>query len=710
MSVNSAGQQANNLSLEACSISSDGRYVAFSSDATNLVDGDTNGYRDVFVHDRQTGATIRVSVNSQGDQGDGPSYDCAISGNGRFVTFGSFATNLVGDDTNSASDVFVYDRDADGNGVFDETLGVTTRESLDSSEIQGIYGSYVPAISSDGRYVAFVSADTFVSGDMNQVSDVFRRDRAEGTTTAASVASGGDFGTGQCQLCSISPNGRFVTFLSIASDLAPGDGNGVYDVFVHDFQSGGSTLEVSVDSGGLVGDGPSFSSTSVSDAGLVVFASEATNLLGPGGDNNNAKDVFLRDIFAATTTLISVSASGAQGDGLSDFDFSSMTPDGRYVAFYSTANNLVSGDTNGFVDCFVKDRSTGDVTLVSVDSQGGQGNLYSYYPSISANGRFVAFLSTAGNLVPNDTNGVKDVFVRDLLHDGNWTRMGDLTGLGRSGAVGVAIGGKAYVLTGLTTPMPPKNAPSPLWEYRPGSPDSWARKADFPGEPRYYAVGFAIGTKLYIGTGQGVSSRLKDLWEWDQTSDQWSRKADLPSSPRYGAIAFSIGGKGYVGTGWGINGQLRDLWEYTPVAGLPGSWTQKASMPGVDNNRGWATGFSVGGSGFVGLGFGVAKRNDLWEYLPGSPGTWIQRAPFPGGARYSAVGFAIDGRGYVGTGFATLGPTRDFWEYSPGNPGTWTRKTDFGGTSRTGAIGFSIDGKGYLGTGYGQRDLWRYTP
>ena len=155
VSVASDGTQSNNSSYNP-SISANGRYVAFESEATNLVRGDTNNFRDIFVHDRQTGQTTRVSVASDGTQANGHSYDPSISADGRYVAFASLANNLVSGDTNDQQDIFVHDRQT----------GQTTRVSVASDGTQASGHSFNPSISADGRYVAFVSsASNLVGGD-----------------------------------------------------------------------------------------------------------------------------------------------------------------------------------------------------------------------------------------------------------------------------------------------------------------------------------------------------------------------------------------------------------------------------------------------------------------------------------------------------------------------------------------------------------------
>ncbi|HWP32099.1 MAG TPA: hypothetical protein VNK96_10315 [Fimbriimonadales bacterium] len=406
VSVSSSGAQGNNSSTGA-TISADGRFVAFKSDASNLVSGDTNGSTDVFVHDRQTGKTTRVSVSSSGAQGNGgiglePSP--SISADGRFVAFDSEASNLVSGDTNGANDVFVHDRQT----------GKTTRISVSSSGSQGNSYSDSPSISADGRYVAFESyASNLVSGDTNGTDDVFVHDRQTGKTTLVSVSSSGAQGDYWSQEPSISADGRYVAFSSLASNLVSGDTNGTSDVFVHDRQTG-KTTRVSVSSSWREGNGHSNNPSISADGRYVAFTSDASNLV--SGDTNGTDDVFVHDRQTGKTTRVSVSSSGAQGNSWSED--SSISADGRYIAFESEASNLVSGDSNGYLDVFVHDRQIGQTTLVSVSSSGAQGNNWSDWPSISMDGRYVAFGSDASNLVSGDTNGYQDVFVHGAVYKG----------------------------------------------------------------------------------------------------------------------------------------------------------------------------------------------------------------------------------------------------------------------------------------------------
>ena len=320
-------------------ITGDGWTVAFVSPSTNLVPGDTNGKLDVFVRIHRS-TTERVSVSSSGIEGNGRSFECQVSGDGRFVVFASEATNLVPGDTNGQPDVFVRDL----------VLGTTTRVNVGAGGAQSASGFYTGSarISRSGRYVAFHNeADDLVPGDTNGGPDVFLRDRLTNTITRVSTRPDGSQIAGGSSSEDLSPDGRFLVFNSDAGDILP-------------------------------------------------------------GDSNNAGDVFVRDLQAGTIERASVTWEDGDSDGLS-FE-ARITPDGRYVAFTSLATDLVPDDTNGFRDVFVRDRWLGTTERVSVTSEGAQGFHDSFTPAISADGRFVLFGSLA-HLAPGAssmTNYVRD--------------------------------------------------------------------------------------------------------------------------------------------------------------------------------------------------------------------------------------------------------------------------------------------------------------
>jgi Tol biopolymer transport system component len=400
-----AGAQGDGASNNP-SISANGRYVAFESAATNLVAGDANGMSDVFVRDRQMGTTTLVSRNSAGVEGDYHSYIPSISTDGRYVAFDSDAPNLVSGDTNAMRDIFVRDRQT----------GTTTRVSKSSAGTEANYGSFDSIISADGRYVAFDSdATTLVAGDTNGFTDVFMRDRQTGTTSRVSRDSAGLEGDENSYTPSLSADGRYVAFESLATNLVAGDTNTKRDIFVRDRQTGTTTL-ISKSSAGVQGNGNSFSPSFSDNGRYVTFVSASTNLVSV--PTSGADHIYVRDRQTGTTYMVSKSTAGVEGDsGSSD---PMISADGRYVTFMSYAANLVTGDTNSKSDVFVRDRQTGITTFVSKSSAGVPGDGYSYHPSISSDGRYVAFDSSGTNLVAADTNAVSDVFVRDRNTGTTW--------------------------------------------------------------------------------------------------------------------------------------------------------------------------------------------------------------------------------------------------------------------------------------------------
>jgi len=408
VSVDSNGGEADRDCWPAA-VSADGRFVGFLSDASNLVAGDLNGMVDVFVHDRVTGATVRVNVDSGGNEADGPSQAFALSADGRFVAFDSAATNLVAGDTNGALDVFVHDRDPDGNGVFDEGNGVTTRVSVRTSGLEGNGDSTSAAISADGKFVAFTShASNLVAGDVNGVDDVFVHNRTTGRTMRVSVDSAGVEGNGPSGSPSLSADGRTVAFWSRADNLVANDGNHRDDIFVHD-RTTGTTVRASVSSAGAEGNGTCQLPQIAADGSRVVFESLADNLV--PNDFNQRADVFLRDLVAGTTDIVSVSTAGVYGNG-SSYD-AALSADGRLVVFNSEADNLVPGDDDGLGDVFVRDLAAGTTALVSQTCWLKSASGRSVGGAISGDGSSIAFASHSAELVAGDTNGVVDAFVYD---------------------------------------------------------------------------------------------------------------------------------------------------------------------------------------------------------------------------------------------------------------------------------------------------------
>jgi hypothetical protein len=403
-SLSSANVQGNANSIQN-TISKNGRFVAFESLASNLIGTDANGTQDIFVRNRKSGKTTRVSVRTNGTEANGPSSGPQISNSGRFVAFTSSANNLIGLDGNGVSDVFVRDRDRK------KTTRVSTRSN--GGEANG--GSSVQGISGDGRYVVFFSsASNLVSGDSNGTSDVFVKDRKTGKTKRVSVRTNGAQGNGTSDYSAISPSGRYVAFLSAATNLVPNDSNGVQDVFVRD-RKNKKTVRASVASNGAQGNGQSFW-PAMANNGSIAFPSIASNLV--SNDTNATWDVFVHNIKRDKTRRVSLSSAGVESNNNSGVLFAppKISANGERIAFDSVATNLVAGDSNGVIDAFLHDRVNQTTRRVSVRFDGTQSNGQAFMGDVSSNGKFVSFLSNATNLVGGDSNGFYDVFVRGPIN------------------------------------------------------------------------------------------------------------------------------------------------------------------------------------------------------------------------------------------------------------------------------------------------------
>jgi len=293
---------------------------------------------------------------------------------------------------------------------------------------------------------------------------------------------------------------------------------------------------------------------------------------------------------------------------------------------------------------------------------------------------------------------------------GTWTQKADFGGTARCGAIGFAIGTKGYIGTG-DQDNPPYYTQD-LWEWDQIT-NVWTQKADFPAGIRCLAVGFSIGNKGYIGAGHDTSINStiykKDFWEWDQSTNIWTQKANFGGTARDGAIGFSIGTKGYIGTGWD-GACTQDFWEWDQATN---AWTQKANFGGT--SRKYAVGFSINSKGYIGTGADSTTGGcqDFWEWDQ-MTNAWTQKANFGGTARYGAIGFSIGTKGYIGTGNNWGIPFTDFLEWNQ-TTNVWTQKATFGGIGREYAVGFSINSKGYIGTGcnvskgFSYQDFWEYS-
>ncbi len=417
------GAEANGPSYDP-SLSADGLHVAFASEATNLLSGivvaDTNAASDVFVHDLATGLTTIVSIGSNHEQGDGASRGPSISADGRYVAFSSKATNLVENDTNDKEDVFVHDRMANQ----------TTRVSVQSGTgVEGNNESREPSISADGRYVAFASfaSNLLDTGGLPAIDnghlDVFVHDRQTGTTIQVSVGPAPTYAQpdSASSVPCISADGGYVAFQSLADNLLDNrnPANAGWDMYLRDLKTNELTRVSAHPTTGVAGDASTQGVSLSADGRYVALGSHATNLLTfldnfPVVDNGK-EDVYVLDRQTKQMARISIgpAPSYSQGDDLSGDP--SLSADGRCVAFTSAATNLVANETNtnGVADVYVRDRETDQTTRASLAMGSALGNNVSAKPSISADGRYVAFHSLATNLVYDDNNGTLDIFVRD---------------------------------------------------------------------------------------------------------------------------------------------------------------------------------------------------------------------------------------------------------------------------------------------------------
>ena len=338
ISVDSNGDEAASGSYEP-SISNNGRYTAYYSDATDLVASDTNGAADVFLYDSTTETTTRVSVGSGGAQANGASYSPSISGDGRFVAYASDSTNLVAGDTNGVDDVFLYD-------TVTET---TTRVSVDSGGNESNSSSYYPAISGDGQYVTYVSdADNLIVSDTNFTTDVFLYNVNTQATTRVSVVTGGAQSNGSSLSPSISTDGRYVTYYSDASNLG-GDTNGVYDIFLFDTNTTITTM-ISVDSNGIHSDSASYDPVISDDGKYIAYQSDGATLV--NNDYNGLSDIYVYEVDTARTMRASLDPSRNEVyDGASSS--ATISSDGKYIAYQSGSSSLILDDTNAVSDIFL---------------------------------------------------------------------------------------------------------------------------------------------------------------------------------------------------------------------------------------------------------------------------------------------------------------------------------------------------------------------
>lgn len=405
VSVSSNGTQGNGRSSSP-SVSQTGHYVAFTSEANNLVLGDTNGYWDVFVHDLITKATVRISVSSSGSQGNGDSTSPCISPDGRYVLFDSKATNLVANDTNGVQDVFMYDRET----------GTTSRISIASNGIQGDKASYTPSkkscFSADNNLIVYGSdATNLTVGDTNGYGDIFVYNTVDHTTQIISVSSTGVQANRAWQgNPMISKDGHYAAFSSYSDNLTSGDTDGNADVFLRDLQAR-TTIRITDNPYTGVFYSPYDVPSAISPDGRYIVFNTSNERLIPGDPDQywNYQEDFILDRQTGIYTRVAISSTGEHtNDTAGD---AGITDDVRFVVFMTGATNLVAGDNNSVSDVFLRDTQLNTTNRISVNSSGVEGNSWSDEPEISGNGNIIAFRSNANNLVPGDTNNFYDVFV-----------------------------------------------------------------------------------------------------------------------------------------------------------------------------------------------------------------------------------------------------------------------------------------------------------
>jgi Tol biopolymer transport system component len=396
-------------------VSASGRYIAFESKATNLVDGAQPGVTNIYLRDRKTGLTTLASradgVNSAGANGD--SAKPSITPAGRFVAFESVATNLV-PGANPVRNVFVRDTLAN----------TTTLVSRASSGTPANGDSFHPSISANGSFVAFASIAANISTDNNDnFSNVYMRDMGTGAVTLLSRVVLGSLSIpadGNSYDPTIDLDGRRVVYTSDAHNLSSKVNNAFTNVFVTDVQTR-FTFAVSLPTGGFLSQGPSdgnsFDGMISADGRYVAFVSYANNFVDRSIQTPTVADVFRRDVQASTTELVSRRTGVDGAPAFADSSHPSISGDGRFIAFQSSAGNL-SSDGTAATNVFIRNLDTSATTLVSRKSgeTGAGADAPSYAPVLSRDGRIAAFSSDASNLSDLDDHvtPVRDVFIRQV--------------------------------------------------------------------------------------------------------------------------------------------------------------------------------------------------------------------------------------------------------------------------------------------------------
>jgi hemolysin type calcium-binding protein/WD40 repeat protein len=404
-STNDAGVKGN-AGSGGSSISADGTKVAFPSAATNLDPAETDGIIDVYVKDLVTGEITLASSSDTGIKGNGNSmgfvfpFGVSLSGDGTKVAFESTATNLDPADTDPTRDIYVKDL----------LTGNITLASTSDAGIKANAQTIGASLSADGTKVAFQSQATNLDpADADSFIDVFVKDLSSGDLTLVSTSDQGRKGKGDSTTPSLTADGTKVAFQSFAKNLDPADVDGARDIYVKDLSSGNISLASTTDAG-VKGNAQSLSASVSTNGTRVAFLSEATNL--DPADTDASLDIYVKDLSTGDIQLDSTSDTGLKANASSSG--LSLSADGTKVGFESSATNLDPADTSGFTSIFVKDLSTGDITLGSASEEGVSADTNANGPSLSADGGRVAFGTGATNLDPSDTSGDGDVYVKEL--------------------------------------------------------------------------------------------------------------------------------------------------------------------------------------------------------------------------------------------------------------------------------------------------------
>ncbi|MET9913771.1 hypothetical protein ABZZ74_44730 [Streptomyces sp. NPDC006476] len=348
------------------------------------------------------GTTVLVSVGLGGRPANGPSERASISADGRLVVFTSHASNLVRGDRNDCTDVFLRDLDR----------GTTVRvdRGWDGTESDGCTG-IDPIISADGRYAVYSADSTnLVRGVRDGRSHIYRTDLRTGATVLASAAADGTPGNGDSMRPTLSADGRYVAFATAATNLVPGTPSGTWDTVVRDMNSG-KVVRTSAASDGTSGNAASDGTQISADGRYVTFFSNATNLV--ADDTNKKVDEFLHDTATGRTTRLSVSTAGVQSDQITIGG--TISDDNRYVVLNSHATNLTADSpATGANHIYLQDLDDNTLQLIDKGADGVPAPGGTFWASISGDGKHIPMASAGGDLVPGDTNDVRDIFVADL--------------------------------------------------------------------------------------------------------------------------------------------------------------------------------------------------------------------------------------------------------------------------------------------------------